>query len=66
MKYGTVWDAWCLARERQRIVEHLADGCLIGSKAHVQYLKDIKKLERQGFCFVGKIIKLIDEVDANK
>ena len=63
MIYGTIWDAWRLARDRQRLVQELADRCEIGSKEYAQHIKNLKKLERQGYRFVDKIIDLIAEVD---
>ena len=63
MKYGTIWDAWRLARDRQRLVEELAGGCVIGSHEYATYMKELKKLERQGYRFVDKIIDLIAKVD---
>ena len=63
MRYGTVWDAWRLARGRQRIVEELVTGLPIGSKERAQRMTELRKLERQGYRFVDRIIDLIAEVD---
>ena len=63
MKYGTIWNAWRLARDRQRFVEGLVDSCEIGSAEYAMYMKKLRRLERQGYKFVDKIIDLIAEVD---
>lgn len=63
MKYGTIWDAWRLARARQREVQYMIDDCVIGSPEYAIHRNELIKLERQGYKFVDKIIDLIAEVD---
>ena len=63
MKYGTVWDAWRLARAQQEHAEYMANKCA-GAGHEVKYYLDIaKKRERQGYRFVDRIIDLIAMVD---